>query len=382
MTLTLSIEKANRFCLFRHHLLEKVEDKALLRVVHDICGLNAQGAITVNLSLWNRIKTFDRRKLQEALYDKRILVKTWCMRGTVHIVPSKNLPVFHQALKNNLMKDWQHFLKRRQASLSHRKRRDIYQKILNSLSKKPLTRRELCKALGVKTRDNEIFVSRVLREMSYAGFLCHAKPLGPWYHFREYRFARLDKWLLKINLDSIETEDAKKQLLLWYLLSYGPATVQDFAYWAGYSVREAKRVFQITKGELNEVRIKGKKGKFWIHADDLETLDEVDVEAKPQACILPSFDPLIMGHKDKTHILNPEHKRRVFLPLANVAATILIGGKVVGTWRQRKQKKYLAVDVEMFERLTEVDMLVLRSKFEEMSLFLEMPEIRIKMKGI
>ena len=41
-----------------------------MKVVHDIRGLNAQGALTVNLSLWNQVQDFDRRRLEEELYEK------------------------------------------------------------------------------------------------------------------------------------------------------------------------------------------------------------------------------------------------------------------------------------------------------------------------
>jgi len=112
--------------------------------VHDIYGLNAQGALTVNLSLWNRIENFDRRKLEEALYESRTLVKTWCMRGTVHIIPSQDLPTYIQALKENLMVNWQRFLKRKQITLSKTEREKIKNKILELLSEHTLTRSEIC----------------------------------------------------------------------------------------------------------------------------------------------------------------------------------------------------------------------------------------------
>ena len=373
----LSLDDTNWLCLSRHYLIKKAKNADLLKVVHDICGLNAQGALTVNLSLWNRIENFDRNRLEEALYEKKTLVKTWCMRGTVHVIPSEDFPVYVQALRERLRIKWENFLKRRGISISKRKRKAIKNEILNLLSGKTLTRNEICRALGLEAREEKILVSRLLRELSYEGLVCHAKPLGPWYHFREYRFARVDNWLPKLDIDAVRPQDAKRKLLLWYFSSYGPASLQDFAYWTDLPVKEVKMIFDLVKDSLVQVEIEGLKGDFWLPEESLKIL-----ENKPlsyfSVCLLPPFDPLIMGHKEKSRIMDLAYKKEVFLPLADVAATVMVNGFVVGTWKFRRRMKNPIIEVRLFRRLDEKVVDAINLEIEQIIGFLEVENVEVK----
>lgn len=370
-------EEANWLNLMKHYLVRNAENRDLLKVVHDICGLNAQGALTVNLSLWNRIESFDRRSLEDALYESRTLVKTWCMRGTVHIIPSIDLPIYIQALRENLMIHWQRFLRRKQKTLSKIERSKIKDRILKLLSEQTLTRREICEFLDMKSSEGKILVSRLLRELSYEGMVCHAKPIGPWYHFREYRFARIDYWLPDLCLESISPEEAKRKLLTWYLSSYGPASIQDFAYWTGFTVKEAKHILDSLEDGIVQVRINGLKGEFWLFERDFKLLEE-KFSSYFSIHLLPPFDPLIMGYKDKTRILNPIYKRMVLLPLGDIAATILMNGRVIGTWKYRKGKKTPKFEVKLFKKLDNDEVELIKSEIDRMSRFLEVEKPKVK----
>ncbi|RLI10120.1 hypothetical protein DRO42_02370, partial [Candidatus Bathyarchaeota archaeon] len=89
MTLEVPLRTAALFTLSRHHLLERAPRDQALDVVDDILGLNAQGALNVQLSLWNRVSDLDTAFIPRALHVERSLVKTWVMRNTVHVIPAK-----------------------------------------------------------------------------------------------------------------------------------------------------------------------------------------------------------------------------------------------------------------------------------------------------
>ena len=89
----------NRLYLIKHHLLRKAKKNQLARVVDDVCGLHAQAPATPYLSLWSRVENFENTQLDKALYNDKTLVKTWCMRGTLHVIPSEDLPIYNKALR-------------------------------------------------------------------------------------------------------------------------------------------------------------------------------------------------------------------------------------------------------------------------------------------
>jgi hypothetical protein len=74
--------------LGRHHLGERVPAKAMLDVVAGIAGLHAQVMSSAELTLAGRVDGLEPDAVRRALWEERDLVKTWAMRGTLHLLPS------------------------------------------------------------------------------------------------------------------------------------------------------------------------------------------------------------------------------------------------------------------------------------------------------
>jgi len=91
----------------------------------------------------------------------------------------------------------------------------------------------------------------------------------------------------------------------------------------------------------------GKTGKtLCMFANDLDELLGLDLEEEAPPRFLPKYDPYLMGHKDRTRITGPEHLQQVYCPMVGeVAATILINGRIAATWTARKTKKTLTISV-------------------------------------
>jgi len=371
-------EKVNRLYLIKHHLFRKAKKNQLTRVVEDICGLHAQASTTPYLSLWGRVEDFQNALLDQVLFKDKILVKTWCMRGTLHIIPSEDLPVYNKALRrmwleqhepSNHAPGW--------PSIEERKRL-IYPKILEALSQQPLARSDLGARLRQLLKDDSMpyqsFFSAwggILKETAYQGLTVHAQPCG-----RESCFARLDEWLPHINLDKIDEDQAKERLLIKYLHGYGPASLQDFSTWSGLNVTDFKKTVESVRSQLEEIEIEGVKGRFLMLREDLKTLDSIDLKEKAPVSLLPKFDSILLGHKDRTRIIEDEYRKYVFKPkVGDIAATVLVDGKVVGTWSQEKSRRVLAVMVTPFEKIRKEDLKEVEEKARELSQFMGFDEL-------
>src|SRR5438105_3746711 len=82
----------------RHHLVHRAPAGSLLAVASRLCGLHAQVLSSAELTAWARVKDLDRQAVRRALWEERTLVKTWAMRGTLHLLPASELPLWHAAL--------------------------------------------------------------------------------------------------------------------------------------------------------------------------------------------------------------------------------------------------------------------------------------------
>jgi len=94
---SLPISLVNDYLARKQHLLLTSHSRDVVKVVRDLVALHATSAAGPYLALWTRIPEFQRQTLQDALYERRELVRVLCMRTTLHIVPSDELPYFHQA---------------------------------------------------------------------------------------------------------------------------------------------------------------------------------------------------------------------------------------------------------------------------------------------
>jgi len=376
-----SLKRVSRFYCLKHYLLHKVKKNDVEKVVSDICGLHAQAALTPYISLWNRIEGFESSMLDEVLYSAKTLVKIWCMRGTLHIIPSSDLPIYNKALKKMWFEQHGH-LKDRPKWLSIKEIEDIvYPKILEALSDKPLRRQELkariCSLLGNEPKPYETLFSAwggILKETCYEGLTVHTQPCGA-----ESCFARLDKWLPNINLNMLDEKQAKEKLLLKYLGGYGPASIQDFASWSGLMASDARKTLENIASEIEEVKIEGVKRQFWMWKKDYRTLMEMDLDEKTPVHLLPKFDSFVMGHKDRIRIIEREFMKRVYRPPAgDVAATILVNDRIVGTWRHKKTKNSVAVSISAFQKLEKENLKEIRSAAEDFGGFIGVSQVKFE----
>jgi hypothetical protein len=87
--------------LQRHRLLEPAPADALVRVAGAVCGIPAQVMASAELSLGLRVAGVTRREVRDELWQRRSLVKTYGSRGTVHLFPAEELPLWTAALRAN-----------------------------------------------------------------------------------------------------------------------------------------------------------------------------------------------------------------------------------------------------------------------------------------
>jgi hypothetical protein len=380
----LSPETVTRLYLAKHHLLQKSPKKDLVHVVDDVCGLHAQAATTPYLSLWSRVENLDDSLLDDALYKNKSLVKTWVMRGTLHVVPSCDLPMYNRALKRMWFEHHGRYMRAPDWPSREERKNIIYPKIAEALAQETLKRKDLNDRVRLLLKDDSKPYDRlfsgwggILKETAYEGLTVHAQPCD-----RESCFARLDKWLPYIDLNEVNEEEAQKRLFLKYLRGYGPASQQDFVLWSGVMAGDARRAMENASDQIEEVEIEGVKGRFWLLKQDFKTLTSTSRDKKIPALLLPKFDSILLGHKDRTRIIRDEYKKRVFKPkVGDIAATVWINGHVAGTWKAKKTKQTLSVVITRFENVRKEDLKDVEKRAQELGSYMGLGETKLMLAG-
>lgn len=362
----IGLEEINQFALYKQHLTEasKAESKDLVEVVKDICGLHAQVASTPYLSLWNRIASFQKEELNNKLYQRRTLVKIWGMRGTLHIIPTEHVVEYYQATKR--------------AGGRHPLRLEpIHEQILKILDERgPLTAQELTEHIPeLKNRVQSKYpgVSTIgqlsLREMSQSTILVPSKPRGDW-KSNLHTYVNFKTWLPCVNLQALNEHEAKKKVIFHYLSGFGPTMVEDITWWIGITKGEVKEILEEMGDNVEPIDIRGLERVFFILKSDLEHLQGFSPE-KDSVHLLPKFDPYIMGYKNRQRVISPEYENRVYWSTrAEVSPSILVNGRIIGTWSHTEEKNKITITLSFFRETNKPLLSVIERQAESLAHFI------------
>lgn len=380
-TVAVAPEQAVAFRLTRHHLHARAPRRQLSIVVRDVVGLQSQVANAAYVSLWARVAGVTPADIDGALYQKRTLIRTWAMRGTVHLIarddlPLVTVPVWYDPTQRvfaaasgaaaPVIPTW---LARR--GLTDERYRILRKAILEALADGPRTRSELHVAIEASLPGARRFIGSwggVLRLLAREGLVVFGLPRG-----QETTFVRRDRWWP--NGASPAGRFTSAELMRRYLHGYGPATVADFCYWAGQPVPVAQSALAELGDETAMVSVEGMPAMYVLR-EDLATLRRMRPVSSVR--LLPNFDTFLLGHRDKTTLVDPQHYKAIYREAGWISQTILVHGQAAGTWTSRQRGKTLEIRLAPFGRLARPVRTALRAEAESLARFLGAAHLKLK----
>jgi hypothetical protein len=274
----------------------------------------------------------------EQALNERTIVRTWPMRGTLHIVAAADVRWMLDLLAPRRLA--QSAGRRKQlgidgATLAHS--REVCREALQG--GKQLARPAMFALLqshGIATTGQRGI--HILGHLAQEGVLCLGARAG-----KQFTFTLLDEWAPEAR--PLERDAAWAELARRYFTSHGPATVHDFAWWTGQTLGDARRGLAAAASHLIQEHIDGKT--YWM-APASDSQDE------PTSAVyfLPGFDEYMLGYKDRSAILAAEHAPTIH-PGANgmLNATLVVDGRIQGVWRRTLKKKSVLVTIRPFAAL-------------------------------
>jgi uncharacterized protein YcaQ len=351
------------FRLGRQHLARACPAASLEQAAHDCAGLQAQAMPATELSFWARTGSLRAGDLDRALWQDKRLARTWCMRGTLHVIPAAETELFMAACRRGESGFNPAML--RYLDITNEEVDAVVNAIGQALEGgEVLTRKQLAARAEavVGPRFHEQLHSgwgSFLKPAAWRGLLICGPPRG-----QEVTFVGARHWLGV--REQPEQEAARVEMARRYLRGYGPATRADFARWAGLLPPQARPVWSAVEPELVPIEVEGKK--VWALAEDASQIAET--EASDEVRLVPNFDSYLLGHADRTAMVPAEHAARIYRPAAWVWATVLRGGRAVGIWNSKRAGKTFNVEVEEFSPLARADRRAVEEEVDGMASFL------------
>ncbi len=370
--LRLSLTQVNAWRLSKQHLAERAKKDQLTRVVGDICGIQSQVLSSASLAIWARVGGVPEKDVQDAIWKHRSLVKTWAMRGTLHLLASSDLPLYVAALKTRINDMKEGMLKNHQVSPDEMEQ--VLSGIRNSLDRCCLTRAQLANKVasqsGLTPKLRQLMLSGwgvLLQPAAYRGILCFGPSQGP-----NVTFVRADQWLGK--WDELSGEEALRRLASRFVAAYGPVTPRDFLHWWGGPSEKAITITESIADDLEEVEFEGRRS--WLRKRDVQEIQAV--RPVHSVRLLPSWDCYVMFYHPRELFVSTGFRSRIFRQLQGNAPVLLVDGMAAGVWERRKRGKRLEIRIDPFQPLSSEERSLVREEASSLGEFLGLtPQVNI-----
>ena len=386
--LSLTWRQVLRFRLERHHLVNAAPRAGLIGVVGEVCGIHAQIPMSAEWSIGARVDELTRAEIQGEIWTRRTLVRTYGIRGTVHLFPSEELPLWLAALRANPAPNRDAVL--RAIGITQGQMDAMVEAIGQALDGRRLTRDELGAAIVGRVGrwaaartfpafgDREPVWRPAIGHAASAGLLCFGPNQGT-----RVTFVRPDQWVGPSTRRRVSGTAALAEVLRRYLRAYGPATPAEFAQWFAATRATASRAVRALAGETEEVDIEGSRALILsVDGPILAAAARPASRPAPSVRLLPSFDVYVVGSHPRDVLIPPAfvgHAGRHTASLkwasgraqfAGPIPVMVIDGAVAGMWRRTGTSGRVRIDVEPFVELSKRHAALLEAEAAQLGAFL------------
>ncbi len=302
-------------------------------------------------------------KMIEAALDKGEILRTHLMRPTWHFVSADDIYWMLELTAPQIiasMKFREKWLGLTNTILAKSNR--VIEKALTP--DKHLTRDELVAELTkAKIRTDENRASHLFMQAELEGLICNGKTNG-----KKQTYALLEKRVAKKKI--LGREKSLAVLAQRYFSSHAPATVQDFSWWSGLSMTDARNALDMIKSKLVTKTING--NTYWLP-------DSFSLPQKNNSIfLLPAYDEFLISYADRSASIAEKHQRVSVSANGIFHPPIVIDGRVTGLWKRTIEKKRLVVETNFFRAHSKKEKQTIYYAAEGLGRFLGVEEVHCR----
>lgn len=318
-------------------------------------AIQGQDYRMVKWALGIRLKEGTLSRVDEALQRGEI-IRTHILRPTWHLVMPEDIRWMIMLTGKRIKAAWGSADKQLEID------EELLAKCNCTLEKilegnKHLTKQELMQELekaGIKT--NEHRINRITLAAEADGILCSGAERD-----KKHTYALLEERVPRAK--ELHKDEALAKLAGQYFQSHSPATLNDFVWWSGLPITEARKAIDFIKCDL--VTEKTDSVDFYIHRVYSNAPQADDI-----IHLMPPYDEYLISYKDRTAVLDKEHHPKAFTNYGIFYQVILYNGKIVGNWKKIVKKGEISIDASPFDKKFKFDKKLMREAEERYKKFL------------
>ncbi|RJQ79428.1 winged helix DNA-binding domain-containing protein [Pseudonocardiaceae bacterium YIM PH 21723] len=338
----------NRALLARQGLITPLTDEPV-QVVERIGAIQAQAWTSVPVAFWSRMESLDLGKLW-SLFDQAELLIGPMVRGTIHVVSAREYPQYAASVALAGLDDWW----RSKHQLGPESRELLTE--VRAFTAEPRSADQITAFIeewvtenpGV-VRDRELEAQRESKWRPFRATTSFLRaPL-------KGAFTATSPTAYRASPGVGEYTEAElvNPLIDRHLRAFGPAGAEDIAYWLGWKVPVIRTALMAREDLISIIDEAGRR------LYDLPDAPRPDADIEVPVRFLPAFDSVLLAcAPTRRERIMPERHRKSVYGAGNlrVRPTVLVDGKVAGTWTSTVRKQLSTLDVTLWEAVTKTEL--------------------------
>ncbi len=299
-------------------------------------AVQAQDYTMAKWAVGMRLKKAALQSIEKALHEGEIF-RIHVMRPTWHLIAAEDVRWMLKLSAPRIRQANDSYAKGYGLEIAeslYAKSNDLLEKILcggRSMTKPEIT--EFFNEAGMPA--DKFHMIRFLERAETEGVVCSGHIRG-----RQHTYALLEERVP--FMPDLTKEESLARLAKSYFRSHAPAVLQDFIWWSGLSVTDAKDAIALIDTEL--VKEQWRERLWYVH-DSCRRSGTVSGNLH----LLPPYDELLLGYKDRSDVLPKEYYRRAFTNNGLFYPVVLHEGQIIGNWNKVEKKKMLEFSYSFFQ---------------------------------
>ena len=305
-----------------------------------VSWLGAVQAQEYNMAKWaigTRLPNITDKQVEEDLCKGEI-IRTHILRPTWHFVTKEDIHWMLQLTAPRIKQALNGYNKYTELeALTIKKVTPVIVKLLSGSNH--LTKQEIGEHLQAKKVDITTHqLSHILFHAEVDGVICNGAVKG-----KKQTYSLLEELIPRPK--KFDKDEALGMLARRFFTSHAPATLQDFTWWSGLTLTEAKKALEMVKSDFVSEEIDGQT--YWFS----NSFKGLTVD-KNIAHLLPAFDEYVVSYKDRKEIFEHGYYLEVIGKNGLFKPTVMVNGQVAGMWKRVVKGKKATVELQLFKKFS------------------------------
>lgn len=311
-------------------------ERGLAALARECGAVQAQDRMGELLAIRARSNGLTTAVVEQARVEQRAVVRTWLMRGTLHLVHAADLRWMLSLLGATM--DRKALRRRANLGVTDESYADSMEVMRRELGGgRCLSRTDIVERIrGAGLPWGGQTVPHLIRSASLSGLICFGPAANG-----EDTYVLLDEWL---SADQTRPSDPAAELARCYFAAYGPASAADFRSWSGLPAAGARTGVSALADELTALQVDGKR--LWMLSGRVHGIEDALAVDAPLVRVLGPFDPYLLGYSRRELGVPDEQLRLVHPGGGMILPVILADGVMLASWRRRATRRGITITVD------------------------------------